>query len=41
MKTPSANWLERRLVYLITGSPLKPEGLAADWWYALGDSDLA
>jgi hypothetical protein len=41
VKTPSANWLERRLVYLITGSPLQPEGLAADWWYALGDSDLA
>lgn len=41
VKTPSANWLERRLVYLITGSPLTADGLAADWWYALGDSDLA
>ncbi|MBK8098335.1 MAG: hypothetical protein IPK26_14590 [Planctomycetes bacterium] len=41
IKTPSANWLERRLVYLITGSPLTPETLAAQWWYTLGDSDLA
>jgi hypothetical protein len=40
-KTPSANWLERRLVYLITGSPLDVPTLAAQWWYALGDSDLA
>ena len=41
VQTPSANWLERRLVYLITGSPLTQETLAARWWYALGDSDLA
>jgi len=41
VKTPSSTWLERRLVYLLTGSPLTPEVLQADWWYALGDSDLA
>lgn len=39
--TPSANWLERRLVYLRTGSPLTEGDLQADWWYMLGDSDLA
>jgi hypothetical protein len=39
--TPSANWLERRLVYLLTGSPLTEPVLQADWWYMLGDSDLA
>ncbi|MCB9885671.1 MAG: hypothetical protein H6838_09275 [Planctomycetes bacterium] len=41
VKTPSKNWLERRLVFLITGSPLTEAGLQAQWWYALGDSDLA
>ena len=40
-KTPSANWLQRRMVYLITGSALSEDDLQADWWYALGDSDLA
>jgi len=40
-KTPSANWLQRRMVYLLTGSPLTADTLQADWWYALGDSDLA
>lgn len=40
-KTPSANWLQRRMVYLLTGSPLTADVLQADWWYALGDSDLA
>jgi hypothetical protein len=38
---PSANWLERRLVYLITGSPITEPFLAGQWWYTLGDSDLA
>ncbi|GAB4142146.1 MAG: hypothetical protein Fur0037_09220 [Planctomycetota bacterium] len=38
---PSANWLERRLVYLITGSLLTEQDLREDWWYTLGDSDLA
>ena len=37
---PSANWLERRLVYLITGSPMTEPFLAERWWYTLGDSDL-
>lgn len=41
VKTPSANWLQRRLVYLLTGSPLSADVLERDWWYALGDSDLA
>jgi hypothetical protein len=41
VRTPSKTWLERRLVYLITGSPLTEEVLAQQWWYALGDSDLA
>lgn len=41
VKTPSANWMERRVVYLITGSPLTEAVLGERWWYALGDSDLA
>jgi len=40
-KAPSGNWLERRLVYLITGTPITAEFLADSWWYTLGDSDLA
>lgn len=39
--TPSRNWLERRVVYLITGSPITEDVLAEGWWYTLGDSDLA
>lgn len=39
--TPSSTWLERRLVYLITGSPMTAEYLQQHWWYTLGDSDLA
>lgn len=38
--TKSSTWLERRLVYLITGTPLTAEMLAGNWWYMLGDSDL-
>ncbi len=41
VKTPSANWLERRLVYLITGTPVTADFLESSWWYTLGDSDLA
>jgi hypothetical protein len=39
--TPSANWMHRRMVYLITGSPIAAEELVEQWWYTLGDSDLA
>ena len=37
---PSANTLERRLTYLITGANVTEEFLAEHWWYTLGDSDL-
>jgi hypothetical protein len=39
-RVPSATWMERRLVYLITGSPITKEFLEQHWWYTLGDSDL-
>jgi len=39
-RVPSATWMERRLVYLITGSPITSELLEQQWWYTLGDSDL-
>lgn len=39
--TPSANWLGRRLVHNICIPQVSPEFLAANWWYTLGDSDLA
>lgn len=41
VRTPSSNWLERRLVYLLTNPSLSEPVLQADWWYMLGDSDLA
>ena len=37
---PSGNWMERRLTYLITGTPITEELLRDHWWYTLGDSDL-
>lgn len=38
---PSANWLQRRLVHNICIPQVTPEFLAANWWFTLGDSDLA
>ena len=38
---PSATWLQRRLVHNVNVARLSPEFLAANWWYTLGDSDLA
>ena len=39
--TPSANWLQRRLVHNINRPPITAEFLAQNWWFQLGDSDLA
>ena len=39
--TPSAQWLGRRLVHNICMPQVTPAFLAGNWWYALGDSDLA
>jgi hypothetical protein len=39
--TPSANWLQRRLIHNICSPAITPEFLAQNWWYTLGDSDLA
>ena len=39
--TPSANWLQRRLIHNICIPEITPEFLAEHWWYTLGDSDLA
>ena len=41
VKTPSANWLQRRLVYHINVPEVSAEFLEKNWWYTLGDSDLA
>jgi hypothetical protein len=38
--TPSATWLQRRLVYTAHLQPMTPEFLATSWWYTLGDTDL-
>jgi hypothetical protein len=40
VKTPSANWLQRRLVYLRFTPPLSEQQVQDLWWYTLGDSDL-
>jgi hypothetical protein len=39
--TPSATWLQRRLIHNINEAAITPEFLATSWWYTLGDSDLA
>lgn len=39
--TPSANWLQRRLIHNVCKPEFTPEFLATSWWYTLGDSDLA
>lgn len=41
VETPSANWLQRRLIHNICKAEITPEFLADSWWYTLGDSDLA
>jgi hypothetical protein len=38
---PSATWLQRRLIQHIGVDAITPEFLAEQWWYTLGDSDLA
>ena len=39
--TPSANWLQRRLVHNICVPQVTPGFLEQNWWWTLGDSDLA
>ena len=39
--TPSANWMQRRLIHNICIPEVTAEFLAENWWYTLGDSDLA
>jgi hypothetical protein len=39
-RMPSAQWLERRLTYRITGPHSTPEQLETLWRYSLGDTDL-
>ncbi|MBL8755947.1 MAG: hypothetical protein JNK15_21810 [Planctomycetes bacterium] len=39
--TPSATWLQRRLVHGIHLQGMTPSYLAQHWWYMLGDTDLA
>jgi hypothetical protein len=38
--TPSAQWLERRLMHRTFAEAYTTAVLAAQWWYTLGDSDL-
>ncbi len=39
--TPSANWLQRRLIHNVNDPAITAEWLASSWWYTLADSDLA
>ncbi|MEI6128615.1 MAG: hypothetical protein WCR59_00960 [Planctomycetota bacterium] len=41
IKTPSANWHQRRLIHNINVPYLTPDFLATSWWFTIGDSDLA
>ncbi len=38
--TPSATWMQRRMIHNICAPPITAEFLAAEWWFTLGDSDL-
>ncbi|HZN40694.1 MAG TPA: hypothetical protein VFD82_17955 [Planctomycetota bacterium] len=38
---PSSTWMQRRLVHNICIPAITPEFLANEWWFTLGDSDLA
>ena len=38
---PSSTWMQRRLVHNICIPQISPEFLAEQWWFTLGDSDLA
>jgi hypothetical protein len=41
VETPSANWMQRRLIHNICKPQITAQFLAENWWYTLGDSDLA
>lgn len=41
VETPSATWMQRRLIHNICIPQVTAEFLAQNWWYTLGDSDLA
>ncbi|MEC7724034.1 MAG: hypothetical protein VYD05_00870 [Planctomycetota bacterium] len=41
VETPSATWLQRRLIHNVCKAEITPEFLSEQWWYTLGDSDLA
>ena len=41
VETPSATWLQRRMIHNVCKDEFTPELLAEQWWYTLGDSDLA
>jgi len=40
-EAPSSNWLQRRLIHNICKAEITADYLAEQWWYTLGDSDLA
>lgn len=41
VETPSANWMQRRMIHNICHAQITAEFLDQNWWYTLGDSDLA
>ncbi len=41
VRTPSATFLQRRMIHNICQPRITPEFLASSWWFTLGDSDLA
>lgn len=41
VEVPSATWLQRRLIHNVCKPEFSAEFLAEQWWYTLGDSDLA
>ena len=41
VETPSADWLQRRMIHNVCNDEFTPDFLSEGWWYTLGDSDLA
>ena len=39
--TASSTWLQRRLVHNTNKPAITAEFLASNWWFTLGDTDLA
>ncbi|MFK7743174.1 MAG: hypothetical protein AB8H80_22860 [Planctomycetota bacterium] len=40
-EVPSSTWMQRRMIHNVCQPQIEAEFLSEEWWYTLGDSDLA